>query len=164
MSGRVIEAVHACPQCLRLSDTERQALASCGRTEVYLPGEVILNPRDTALYILLEGRVTVQLVMLVHGKECGGETTIELHTRGAAFGWGLWVRPERIAATACAITPSLVVRFDLGCQPCSADFATLGKHMTLYLYGLLQEGGICPPDIQSYLQMARSLSPNGGEL
>jgi hypothetical protein len=164
MSGRVIEAVRASPQCRCLSDSERQALASCSRTRVYLPGEVILQPRDTTLCILVQGRVALQLVMPAWGGECGGETVIHLHSPGAAFGWGMWVRPERILVTARAIVPSLVVTFDLRCQPCDADFAKLGQQMVLHLYGLLQEGGICPPSIQSYLQLANPMSSNGGIL
>lgn len=164
MSGRIIEALRACPQCRRLNDVERRALASCGRAGVYLPGEVILRPADEDLFILLEGRVALQIQMPAYGQDCGGQAAFELDTRGAAFGWGMWVRPERIIVTARAVTASSVVRFDLGCQPCGADFATLGQDMTLYLYGLLQEGGICPPSIQSYLQLARTITSNGEDL
>lgn len=153
MADKVIQAIRSCPQLAWLSQADREALASCGRLCVYEPGQVILQPRDNCLCILQRGRVKLYLDLAQQGERCGGQAVFELATTGTAFGWGSWVHPGCIAVSAQALGTVSVVRFELECRVCGAGFTNVGLCMVHYLYKLLQEGGLCPPNLQAYLRL-----------
>lgn len=153
MTGRVIQVIRSCPQLAWLTEADRQALARCGRPRTYAPGQVILQPQDTSLCILTHGRVKLDLAIAQQGERCRGQAVFELSTLGTAFGWGSWVHPERIAVSAMALGSVSVLRFELGCQACDTGFNNLGICMIHYLYKLLQESGLCPPNLQTYLRL-----------
>jgi CRP-like cAMP-binding protein len=153
MSGKIMRALRSCAQTRWLEERELHRLASCGRLYAYASGEMILHPEDVCLCILQRGRVRLSIRMAQEGEQCGGEATLELATPGVAFGWGKWVDPTHLAVSARATTPVIVARFEMAAQLCESGFATLGLQMILHLYGLLQEGGICPPNVGTFLEL-----------
>ena len=161
MARSIIDALRRCAQTRWLSESELHDLAECGRPCVYAAGETVLDPTDVCLCILLRGRVRLSIHMKRAGGQCGGETTLELMTPGVAFGWGKWVDSARIAISACAVTSVTVVRFEMADRLCTSSFTALGLQMVLHLYGLLQEGGLCPPNVGAFLEMSKPIKYEG---
>ena len=155
MSGRVIQALRASPLATTLSEAELRSLAGCGRLCEYSPGQVILEAdgRDERLFVLREGQVAVQLTMWSEGGACGGEATFELDRPGEPFGWVAWVRPDRIVASARAVSQVSLVALDLGRLQDWQTFWKVKQPMLLRLYARLQESGICPPNVQGLLRL-----------
>lgn len=163
MSGKIMQTLRSCAQTRWLEERELRRLASCGRLYAYAPGEMILRPEDVCLCILQRGRVHLSIRMAQEGEQCGGEAMLELATPGVAFGWGKWVDPTRLVASARAITSVVVARFEMTTQPCESSFATLGVQMILHLYGLLQEEGVCPPNVGAFLELSKPVTRIKGE-
>jgi CRP-like cAMP-binding protein len=154
MSGRVIQALRSSVLARSFAEAELQVLANCGRIESFAAGDPVIPPggRDERLFLLQEGEVQLKLAMVSDGGQCGGESAFGLTTPGETFGWGRWVRPDRIGVEATAETPTTAAVFDLEHLGDAATLLKVSQRMVQLLYGRLQEGGICPPDVQGLLK------------
>jgi len=159
MAGRVIQALRHSVLAPPLSEAELRAVANCGRIESYDPGAAIIpaDGLDERVYLLQEGDVRLSIFMGSEGGHCGGEASFELTTPGEAFGWGWWVRSERIKATAAARDAATLVVLDLRNLGDAATLLKVSQRMVFLLYARLQEGGVCPPDVQGLLKWQHSL-------
>jgi len=159
MSGKVLPVLRASPLAMTLSEAELRSLASCARIYEYSPGQVILEAdgQDERLFVLRQGRVALQLTMWSEGGVCGGEATFELDRPGEPFGWAAWVRPDRIVASARAVSQVSLVALDLGRLKDWQTFWKVKQPMLLRLYARLQESGICPPNVQGLLKLKHEL-------
>ncbi len=154
MAGRVIQALRSSALARSLTEAELRVLANCGRIESFTPGTPVIHPggRDERLFLLQEGEVRLHLSMSPDGGHCGGEAELRVVVAGETFGWGRWVRPDRIGVEATATTPTTTAVFDLEHLGDAATLLKVSQRMVQLLYGRLQEGGICPPDVQGLLK------------
>lgn len=159
MGGKVIQALRASSLAPSLTEAELRALANCGRQTSYAPEETILTADglDERLFVLGVGRVRLTITMWSEGGHCGGETAFDLSTPGEPFGWATWVRSDRIAAKASALQPTTLIALDLERLGDGETFLKVQGRMLQFLYGRLQEGGICPPNIQGMLRLKHLL-------
>jgi CRP-like cAMP-binding protein len=160
MSGPVITTLRASPWLKPLTQAELVALAGCSSRRTYQPGQLVLDPRDERVFILRQGRLALHLTMLAEGDHCGGEADYELGTPGDALGWATWVYPDRIIASAVALEAAELVIVDMARVKDTSTFLKLSQRMLQNLYGRLQEGDICPPNVRGFLKLgdARCLS------
>lgn len=82
---------------------------------------------------------------------------VELTAPGQVFGWTTWIRPDRIKVSAKALDPSSLVVLDLHRLQNTQAFLKVGQRMVQGLYGLLQEYGLCPPNLSALLNLGHSL-------
>lgn len=159
MGGKVIQALRASRLAPSLTEAELRALANCGRQASYAPGEKILTADglDERLFVLGEGHVRLTVTMWSEAGHCGGDAMFELSTPGEPFGWAAWVRPDRIAATANALQATSLIALDLERLGDAETYLKVQGRMLQFLYGRLQEGGICPPNIQGMLRLKHLL-------
>lgn len=159
MSGHVIQALRSSPLAAVLSEAELRALASCGRLYTYAPEQFVLEAadQDERLFVLQEGRVALRLIMWPENGTCEGEVAFEATVPGEPFGWAAWVRPDRIGATARAVGPVSLIALDLDRLQDSETLWKVRQWMLVRLYARLQEGGICPPNVQGLLKLKREL-------
>lgn len=159
MSGKVIQTLRLSPLTATLSEAELRSLANCGRLNTYSQGETILeaNDLDERLFLLREGRLVVQVSIWTESGQCGGETKLELASPGSPFGWAAWMREDFITMSAYAAEPVSLVAFDLQRLGDSQTFMKVSQRMLQILYGILQEHGLCPPNIQAWLRIKRLL-------
>lgn len=142
-----------------LSEAELHALANCGRIESYNQGDAIIaaDGLDERVYLLQEGAARLGISMWSEGGRCGGEATFELAAAGEPFGWARWVRPDRITVTASARSATTVVVLDLDKLDDGTTLLKVSQRMVQLLYARLQEGGVCPPDVQGLLKWQQLL-------
>ena len=107
--------------------------------------------------MLGEGHVRLTVTMWSEAGHCGGDAMFELSTPGEPFGWAAWVRPDRIAATANALQATSLIALDLERLGDAETYLKVQGRMLQFLYGRLQEGGICPPNIQGMLRLKHLL-------
>ena len=159
MSGKVIQTLHASPLATVLSEAELRMLASCGNICAYAHGQTILlaDGQDERLFILRQGQVALHLAMVTEAGQCSGESTTELTTPGEPFGWAAWMRPDRLGVSARALGEVSVAAFDLAGLQDTGTFLKVTQRMLQLLYARLQEGGLCPPNVQALLKMKRLL-------
>ncbi len=89
---------------------------------------------------------------------------MEIHIRadwgfqpGVPGGWARWVRPDRITVTAAARSAVTVVALDLDKLDDGTTLLKVSQRMVQLLYARLQEGGVCPPDVQGLLKWQQIL-------
>lgn len=159
MSGKVIQVLRASPLAVVLSEPELRMLANCGNICAYAPGQTIVpaDGQDERLFLLRQGRVALQLTMVTETGQCSGESATELTTPGEPFGWAAWMRPDRLGVSARALGSVSVAAFDLAGLQDTETFFKVTQRMLQLLYARLQEGGLCPPNIQALLKMKRLL-------
>jgi len=159
MSGKVIQMLRASPLATMLSEAELRMLASCGSICAYDPGQTIVpaDGQDERLFVLRQGQVALRLTMVTETGRCGGESVTELITPGEPFGWAAWARPDRLGVSARALGSVSVAAFDLARLPDTGTFFKVTQRMLQLLYARLQEGGLCPPNVQALLKMKRLL-------
>ena len=155
MAGKVIQTLRSSPLVNLLSEAELRLLANCGRLVTFAPGQIILDAlgQDERLFVLRRGQVKIYLAMWSEGGQCGGDTTFNLDRAGDIFGWATWVRPDRITLEAQALDPVSLVALDLDRLGDSQVFFKISQWLLQSLYARLQEGGICPPNIQGLLKL-----------
>ena len=161
MGGKVIRALRASKLAPSLTEAELRALANCGRQAVYMAGQAILaaDGLDERLFVLVEGRAQIAITMWSEGGQCGGDAAFELSAPGEPFGWATWVRSDRIAVAAYALQLTTLIALDLDRLGDAETFLSIQAQMLQHLYGRLQEGGICPPNIQGLLRLKHLLNP-----
>lgn len=154
MSGAVIEALRTSPLLTGVFFGEEfEVLANCGVRCEYACGETVLDidGQDERMFVLRKGCVRLHIEMQSEGGQCGGDATVELGKPGECFGWGAWVRPDRIAVKAVALEAVSVVALDLSRLHVPEIGWRLRLKMSQMLYGLLQECGLCPPHVAALL-------------
>lgn len=159
MPGRVIQALRQSMLALSLTEAELRTLANRGRIESFEPGQTVVagGGQDERFFVLAEGEVRLTLSMRSDGGHCGGEATLDLRTAGEPFGWAMWVRSERITAAATARKTTTLVALDLNHLGDATTLLKVSQRMVQLLYARLQEGGVCPPDIQGLLKLQHFL-------
>jgi CRP-like cAMP-binding protein len=159
MGGKVIETLCSSPILTAVfGGDELRLLASCGRVREYKPGETIARPEDERVFVLHSGRVSLLLRVFSDGGRCGGEAEVELDKPGEVFGWGAWVKPERISTAASALDAVSVAALDLKRLHVPELNWRLRSRMLQILYGWLQECGLCPPNISALLGLGHVLA------
>ncbi len=155
--GQIIRTLRASSLLAPLTEVELRALANCGRLYEYAPGQTILggDSADEHLFVLRRGRVALHVIMLPNGGQCEGMTTVELSSPGEVFGWGAWLRPDGIMVAAYALEPCSVVRLNLDRLKDAETSWKVSWRMLQKLYGLLQEHGLCPPNMQALLKLGQ---------
>src|SRR3989304_3681046 len=95
-----------------LNEEELRAVAALGHEENFDEGEVIFQEGTEArrVYLLLEGRVALRFRLPL--KPPSRETTIDMVSKGGAFGWAALVKPHRLTATAICSEPIKCVAFE----------------------------------------------------
>ena len=158
MGGKVIETLRSSPTLSVFGENELRSLASCGCLEEYPAGATILQPDrdDPRMFVLREGRVALHICMLTGGR-CGGEARFELAAR-QVLGWQAWVQSDRISTAAQAVEAVSVAVLDLRRLRDPVILGNVRQRMLQNLYGLLQEGGVCPPNIQLLLRLSEDVS------
>jgi hypothetical protein len=91
--------------------------------------------------------------MLPHGGRCEGETTIEVNSPGQVFGWSTWLKPGGIIVTAYALEPCVMVGLNMSRLKNAQLFWKVSWRMLQKLYGLLQDHGLCPPNMQAIFKL-----------
>ena len=159
MGGKVIDTLRSSPTLSVFGENELRSLAGCGCLEEYPAGATILEPdRDDArMFVLREGRIALHICMFTGGR-CGGEASFEWAARGQVLGWQAWVQSDRISVAAHAVEAVSVVALDLRRLREPLILANVRQRMLQNLYGLLQEGGVCPPNIQLLLRLGEDVS------
>jgi len=160
MGGKVIDTLRSSPALSVFGENELRSLAGCGCLEEYPAGATILQPdRDDArMFVLRAGRVALNICMCTLGRRCGGEASFEWAARGRVFGWQAWVHSDRISVAAHAVEAVSVVVLDLRRLREPLILANVRQRMLQNLYGLLQEGGVCPQNIQLLLRLSEDVS------
>ena len=154
MAGKVIQALRASRVAFALTEAEIRKLAAVGHIREYKPGaDLGADGGARNVYVLRQGHVALHISMQTDGSQCGGDVTLELDADGEVFGWAAWVRPERIAVTACAVAPTSVIVLDLDRLRQSPLYWKVSQWMVYRLFGLVQEAGLCPPNIQGLLEL-----------
>lgn len=159
MAGKVIKTLRLSPLATMLSEAELRLLANCGRLKTYSEGETILEASglDERLFLLREGRLAFHLSMWTDSGQCGGEATIELAEPSEPFGWAAWIRLDRLSVSVLALETVSVVELDLRKLGDTQTFMKVSQRMLQLLYALLQECGICPPNVSALLKMKHLL-------
>jgi CRP-like cAMP-binding protein len=159
MSGKIIQVLRTCPLTAALSEAELRLVANCGQIHEYASGQFILEPggQDERLFILRQGRVALQLKMWSDSGLCDGEAVLKLATPGELFGWAAWVRPDRIGMAAQAVEATSLVAIDLERLGDTEVFTKIGQQLIVNLYARLQEGGVCPPNVEGLLKLKRAM-------
>lgn len=159
MAGKVISRLRESELAQALSEAELRLVAGSSRREMVAAGDQILQSdgHDERLFVLIKGRVALNLTMWSEAGVCGGEATAELSSPGAVFGWAFWAQPERIAVSARAIEPSRLLAIRLESLGDTQVFSKITTLMLRALYAHLQESGLCPPNVQALLKMKRLL-------
>jgi len=95
-----------------LNEDELKTLATLGHEENFDEGEVIFQEGTEArrVYLLLEGRVALRFRLPL--KPPSRETTIDMVSKGGAFGWSALVKPHRLTATAICSEPTKCLAFE----------------------------------------------------
>ena len=154
MAGEVIEALGASGITTILTEAEVRALATVGRGVKRQAGLLFdAGAGDGDVYILRRGRVALHISMQTDGSRCGGDVTTLLAAQGDVFGWAAWVRPERIAVTATAMETTSLVVLALDRLRQSPLYWKVSQWMVYRLFALMQEAGLCPPNIQGLLEL-----------
>lgn len=155
MAGKVIQTLRVSPPLAVLEEAELAILAGCGRRARYPSGVAILEPDDAGetMFVLQDGRVELRICMQTEGGRCGGEAEFELDRQGQAFGWSAWVRPDRISVSAVTMTDATLVAVDLDRLNNAPILWKVRQRMLQALYALLQESGLCPPNVQALLRL-----------
>lgn len=164
MTGKVIRSLRLSPLATTLSEAELRLLANCGSLNIYGQGETILDARnpDERLFLLREGRVSLHLSIWTETGRCGGEAIHELVSPGELFGWAGWMHGDFLAVSAYALEPTFLVALDLRRLGDTRTFLKVSQRTLQILYGILQEHGLCPPDIRAWLKMKRLLLEGEG--
>lgn len=149
--GKIIRALRTSSVLLPLTEPELQILANCGCIYEFSPGQQILqaDKDDQAVFILVQGRLHLDVTMLPHGGRCEGEAIIEINSPGQVFGWSTWLKPGGIIVTAYALEPCIMVGLNLSRLKNASLFWKIGWRMLQSFYSLLQEYGLCPPNLQA---------------
>jgi CRP-like cAMP-binding protein len=157
MAGKVIQTLRHSPLATILSEAELHLLASCGHLKSYRQKDIIFEESglDENLYLLRKGQLSLHLSVWTETGQCGGEAGFKLALPGEAFGWGAWMRHEFLSVSAIALAPLSLVVLDLQRVNDSQSFMKVSQRMLQILYGILQEYGLCPPNIQAWLNMKR---------
>jgi CRP-like cAMP-binding protein len=155
--GTVIQTLRLSSVLAPLTEVELKELANCGRICSYETSQhiVTVNDRDDYMFVLHRGQVALHLIMLPNGGQCEGMTTVELSSPGEVFGWGAWLRPDGIMVAAYALEPCSVVRLNLDRLKEAEMSWKVSWRMLQNLYGLLQERGLCPPNVQALLKLGQ---------
>jgi len=159
MSGKVIQTLRISPLARFLSEAELRMLAGCGQIADYAVDQDIVAAEgdDRRLFVLRGGEVELSLRILTETGQCSGEAHATLSSPGEPFGWGAWMRPERVGISARALEAVSVAVFDLDRLGDSETFRKLSLRMLELLYARLQANGLCPPNVQALLKFRRML-------
>jgi len=159
MSGKIIQTLRSSSLATMMSEPELRMLANCGNICAYAPDQSIVQAdgQDERLFILRQGQVVLQLTMVTETGQCSGESTTELTAPGEPFGWATWMRPDRLGVSARAWGSVSVAAFDLARLQDTGTFFKVTQRMLQLLYAWLQEGSLCPPNVQALLKMKRLL-------
>lgn len=160
MPGRVIQGLRGSWLAPVLNEAELHVLAGCGRFERREAGEPIVGAdgHDERMFVLQDGAVELGISMWSEGGHCGGDANFVLDRPGEPFGWARWVRPDRIAVAARALQAATVIALDLGHLGDGTALLNVSHRMVQLLYARLQEGGVCPPDVQGLLRWQQPLN------
>jgi len=154
MPGRLVETLNASWLASVLTGVEIRTLAAVGALRLYQTGAIPgADEQNRNIYILRQGQVALHISMPTDGGQCGGDVTLHLTARGDVFGWAAWVRPERIAVSAVAEEPTSLVVLDLDRLRQSPLYWKVSQWMVYRLFALMQEAGLCPPNIQGLLEL-----------
>lgn len=144
--GAFAGVLRAAPPLVGFSVREVAVVERAAKVVRCVPGEqdCRLVDEDRRLFVLLEGRLGVRVVMQ-QGRRCGGEAETVLERPGDVLGWKLLMKRERLTATARCLTPARLLAVDLARVPARTRLS-LVKRLALYLYGQLRWLGLCRPD------------------
>lgn len=98
----------------KMTSDQRQALLSLGREESFAQGDRIINetaPADT-FYILLSGRVTVEISAIHHKDASKAKVQLALLRPGDVFGEKACLGGPRRCANVTAVDPVQVLAFE----------------------------------------------------
>jgi len=159
MAGKVIQTLRLSPLATILSEAELRLLSNCGQILTFGRGETVLDGSglDERFFLLREGRLALHLKVWTDSGQCGGETEFELASPGESFGWAAWMREDFLTVSAYAAEPVSLVAFGLQRLGDTQTFMRVSQRMLQLLYGILQEHGLCPPNIRAWLKMRRLL-------
>jgi len=94
-----------------LTDDELERIAALCREEVYEAGATIFEEGGAAdyLYIVEDGKVALEMELELRPYASPKQTTIEVATRGEAFGWSALVEPHTLTLSAKCMERAKVI-------------------------------------------------------
>ncbi|MGA9349470.1 MAG: ATP-binding protein [Anaerolineae bacterium] len=108
---RAIQILSKFPIFERLTDDELWRIADLCREEVYEAGAIIFEEGGTAdyLYLVQDGKVVLEMELELRPYASPKQTTIEVATKGEAFGWSALVKPHTWTLSAKCVERAKVI-------------------------------------------------------
>lgn len=106
-----IQVLRKFPLFKGLTDDELGRIAALCQEEVYEAGAIIFEEGDAAeyLYIVEEGEVALEMELELRPYASPKQTTIEVVTKGEAFGWSALVEPHILTLSARCLERAKVI-------------------------------------------------------
>ena len=150
--GKVLGALRSSPLLALLTDDQLLRVAQVSREMICGPGALVSVRSDWGehTYILQEGKVALQ-VSLHPGSRCGGEAAAVIDHPGQAFGWSAVVDEDRLSVHAQCVERTRLIAIDLR-RLTPLDRVLILTRLAFYLFGLLQELGLCPLNLHDLVE------------
>ena len=97
-----------------LTQAQLERIAALSRAEVYPPGSIIFREGAEAskLYVVVEGRVALEMLIQLGPNRPGRQTTVEVVGRGGVLAWSALVEPYVLTLTARSVESTRVLAID----------------------------------------------------
>ena len=154
--GKVLGALRSSPLLAPLADEQVLRIAQVSQEMICEPGTPVsaTSDRGECAYILQEGKVALH-VSLRPGSRCGGEAAAVIDRPGRAFGWSALVDEERLSVRTQCLEKTRLIVIDLR-RLTPLDRLLILRRLAFYLFGLLQELGLCPFNLPDLVEFAAS--------
>lgn len=109
-----LQALKGAQLFAELTDSELEKIAALGQEEVYEAGTTLFEEGDVAnnLYIVVEGKVALEMWIPLPPHGPAIQTTIEMIERGQCFGWSALMAPHIFTLSAKCVARTKVIAID----------------------------------------------------
>ena len=154
--GKVLRALRSSPLLAPLADEQLLRIAQVSQEMICEPGTLVsaTSDRGERAYILQEGKVALH-VSLRPGSRCGGEAAAVIDHPGQAFGWSALIDKDRLSVQAQCVERTRLIAIDLR-RLTPLDRLLILRRLAFYLFGLLQELGLCSFNLPDLVEFAAS--------
>jgi hypothetical protein len=150
-----LDLLKSCPPLAALSPAELEAVARASRPVVCDPEQRPFFSRANTkghVYILEAGKVAVSVSLRADAR-CGGQAKVLLDHKGQAFGWSALVRADRLRTRPRCVARTRMIEVDLK-RLSPALRLKVFKRVTVYLYAVLQDLGLCPFNLKGLVRLS----------
>jgi len=154
--GKVLRALRSSPLLASWTDDHLLSVAQVSREMICEPGALVSARGDWGerAYILQQGKVALH-ISLRTGSRCGGEAAAMIDRPGQAFGWSVLVDEDRLSVRAQCVERTRLIAIDLR-RLAPLDRLLILRRLAFYLFGLLQEQGLCPFNLPDLIEFDAS--------